>query len=48
MVRLTKIVKVVGTSLGLILNSEDVKILNIKKGDTIELDVKKIKTLIGD
>lgn len=38
-----KIIKTWGNSLGILLDSEDIKIYNLKKGDLVDIEIVKIK-----
>jgi len=44
--RREKIIRRVGDSMGIIYNKEEQKILTLKIGDTVDVDIKKVK--IGD
>lgn len=38
-----KIIKRIGSSIGIILNREECEILKIKKGDIVDIDIEKVK-----
>lgn len=43
MIKREKIIKRIGTSIGLILNKEEASILGIEKGDLVQIQINKIK-----